>query len=212
MRNPNAPLIQYVSRAIVATALFCLASDVVGQQAKHLLGCVACHGAQGISPIPSIPSLAAQPKIFLENQMVLIREGLRDIPQMKGLLDGIDDAELAAMADYFQALQPPGAASTPKNANRFQRGKELARTAQCASCHRSDYSGQEQIPRLAGQHEVFLLDSMKQFRDHAGPGRDTVMSAALFGIKDNQLADLAHFFAHFAGVPKAKDRPTSSPP
>jgi hypothetical protein len=38
---------------------------------------------------------------------------------------------------------------------------------------------------------------MKQFRDHAGPGRDTIMSASLYGINNAQLTDLAHFFAHF---------------
>jgi hypothetical protein len=38
---------------------------------------------------------------------------------------------------------------------------------------------------------------MKQFRDHAGPGRDTIMSASLFGLKDSDLTDLAHFLTHF---------------
>ena len=53
------------------------------------------------------------------------------------------------------------------------------------------------FPRLAGQNEPFLIESMKQFRDHPGLGRDTVMAAALFGLKDPELADLAHFLTHF---------------
>jgi hypothetical protein len=28
------------------------------------------------------------------------------------------------------------------------------------------------------------------------PGRDTIMAASLFGLKDAELADLAHFLAH----------------
>ena len=44
--------------------------------------------------------------------------------------------------------------------------------------------------------EAYLLQAMKQFRDHAGPGRDTIMSAALLGLKDEELADLAHYLAH----------------
>lgn len=165
--------------------------------AERLALCGACHGAQGISVIPQIPSLAGQPKIFIENQLVLIREGLRDIPAMKGSLDGLKDADLSALAKHYQALPPPLAATTPVNAERFSRGKELARAALCGTCHLPDYSGREQIPRLAGQQEVFLLESMKQFRDHAGPGRDTIMSASLYGINNAQLTDLAHFFAHF---------------
>ena len=59
---------------------------------------MACHGPQGNSQIPRIPSLAGQPRLFMENQLVLIREGLRDVPAMKGLLDGVTDAEIVQMA------------------------------------------------------------------------------------------------------------------
>lgn len=100
---------------------------------------------QGNSPNPQIPSLAGQPKVFLENQLVLVREGLRDIPQMKGLLDGVKDADLTILAGYFSAQAPLRAA--------------------------------------------------------AGPGRDTIMSASLYGLKDSDLADLAHFLPHFKSAP-----------
>jgi hypothetical protein len=39
---------------------------------------------------------------------------------------------------------------------------------------------------------------MKQFRDHPGPGRDTIMSASLFGLKDDELDQLAHYLSHYA--------------
>jgi cytochrome c553 len=67
----------------------------------------------------------------------------------------------------------------------------------CGTCHLPDYSGREQIPRLAGQQEAFLLYAMKQFRDHPGLGRDTIMAASLYGLKDAELADMAHFLTHF---------------
>lgn len=34
---------------------------------------------------------------------------------------------------------------------------------------------------------------MQEYRDHPGPGRDTVMTNALHGLKDEPLDDLAHF-------------------
>ncbi len=37
--------------------------------------CNACHGPEGNSQIPLTPSIAGQPKLFVENQLVLIREG-----------------------------------------------------------------------------------------------------------------------------------------
>jgi cytochrome c553 len=158
--------------------------------------CMACHGPGGVSQIPSMPSLAAQPRVFMENQLVLIREGLRDVPAMKGSLDGVPDAELTALARYFSAQPAPPVAKGPIDAQSLQRGKELAKAALCGTCHLPSHQGRDQVPRLASQQEQFLLAVMKEYRDKPGPGRDTVMAAALYGINDAQLKDLAHFFAH----------------
>ena len=38
---------------------------------------------------------------------------------------------------------------------------------------------------------------MKQFRDKPARGRDTIMAAALYGLKDDELADVAHYLSHF---------------
>lgn len=162
--------------------------------------CMACHGPQGRSQQPTIPSLAGQPQLFIENQLVLIREGLRDVPQMKGLLDGMQDAEIVALAGYF-AAQAPAPATPATDEAVYRRGQALAARALCGSCHLPDFAGRQQIPRLAGQHEAFLLQAMKQFRDYPGLGRDTIMAASLYGLKDQDLADLAHFLAHFRPAP-----------
>lgn len=158
--------------------------------------CAACHGDKGVSQIPTIPSLAAQPKTFIENQLVLIREGLRDVPAMKGSLDGASDAELVALATYFSAQAAPAPARGRVDQASLERGKELAKSALCGTCHLPQYQGRDQVPRLASQQEQFLLDVMKEYRDKPGPGRDTVMAAALYGVTDGQLKDLAHFLAH----------------
>ena len=184
--------------AAAAAALVATTGLAQGQPAPtpRLQLCMACHGPQGNSQIPTTPSLAGQPKLFLENQLVLIREGLRTIPEMKGLLDGVKDAEIVAMAQYFAEQKPAARTGTVDDAV-WKRGQTLAAKMLCASCHLPDYAGRQQIPRLAGQHEPFLLLSMKQFRDQPGLGRDTIMAASLYGLKDAELADLAHYLAHF---------------
>lgn len=190
--------VRRAARAAVALGLAAAAGLSLAQTPAEarLQACMACHGPQGNSQIPTTPSLAGQPRIFIENQLVLIREGLRDIPQMKGLLDGVPDAEIRAMAQHF-AGQPAAAMPGPVDRVVYQRGQALSARALCGSCHLPDYSGREQVPRLAGQHEPFLLQSMKEFRDRPGPGRDTIMAATLRGLTDQDLADLSHFLAHF---------------
>lgn len=182
--------------AFAALCLFMACNPATAQTPPKLALCTSCHGAQGVSQNPAFPSLAGQPKVFVENQLVLIREGLRDIPAMKGMLDGMKDPELTALAVYFSKQTPPPRASGPVDAARYQRGQTLAGQALCGSCHLPSYSGRDQVPRLAHQQEQFLVDAMKSFRDHPGPGRDTIMSDALIGLKDAQLTDLAHYFAH----------------
>ena len=56
------------------TALFI--SSAQAQGGDKLQTCAACHGKDGNSSIPGTPSIAAQPRIFLENYLVLTREGI----------------------------------------------------------------------------------------------------------------------------------------
>lgn len=166
--------------------------------AERLAACAACHGLDGNAPVAQFPSIAGQPRLFIETQLVLIREGLRDVPSMKPVMQGMDDAEIGALAAHFAAQKPAApAAGTAARADTLARGRALAERALCGSCHRPDYTGQQQVPRLAGQNEPYLVQSMTQLRDAPGPGRDTIMAATLRGMSDADLAALAHYLAHF---------------
>lgn len=183
--------------ASVVASLACSAAAAQPAAPARLATCLACHGADGQSAVPLSPSLAAQPRVFLENTLVLIREGLRDVPVMKGLLDGASDAELVALAAHFAQLPPPSS-GVVADAARARRGAELARRGLCANCHESDYRGRAQIPRLAQQREDYLLAGLRLFRSGVTPGRDSIMSATVHGLTDVDLADLAHYLATFS--------------
>ena len=190
-------------RLALLVALVAMSGGVVAQAppAQTLQLCAACHGADGNSKLPGSPSLAGQPKVFIENQLVMIREGLREVAQMKGLLTNIKDEEFTLLAKYFseQKIAPDtGAVDAAKR----MRGAALSQRGNCGSCHLPDYSGREQMPRLAGQREDFLFASMKEFRDGKAMGRDTIMAATLRGLTDAELADMAHYFAKANAVPK----------
>ena len=165
--------------------------------AARLATCAACHGEGGVSTIAKIPSLAAQPKVFVETQLVMIREGLREIPEMKGLLEGMSDPEITALAKHYAAMPPK-----PRPEGRidalYDKGREIAERSHCGSCHLPDYSGREQMPRLVGQREDYLLHSMQMFVENRATGRDTIMAASLYGMSGDDLKALAHFLARAA--------------
>ena len=59
--------------AILLTALFAFS----GSTQDRVQLCAACHGADGNSVNPQVPSIAGQPRLFIENQLILFREELR---------------------------------------------------------------------------------------------------------------------------------------
>ena len=175
--------------AMMATP-FCSAQTDFPRQAV----CVACHGAQGKSDIKGVPSLAGQPKLFIENQLVLIREGVRDIPSMKGMLDGLTDDEVIVIAKYYAGLSLTDIPAD-KDPVLFAQGEKLAQGMRCGICHLPNYVGREQIPRLAGQRDDFLLHSLLQFKNGQAMGRDSNMAAAVIGVSDADLAAMSYYLA-----------------
>ena len=51
------------------------------------------------------------------------------------------------------------------------------------------------MPRLAKQRIDYLIHSLKQFRDNGRSGADTLMSAVVVGVSDDDIAALAHYAA-----------------
>ncbi len=162
--------------------------------AEQLEACATCHGKTGNSELEKIPSLAGQPELFIVNQLILFREGLRKSEQMSPFAKGLDDKEIIALAAHISKF-PPKSAATPADPALDARGAALSKAMRCGVCHLPNYAGREQIPRIAGQREDFLVHSLKEFRDQPRAGADTNMAAAVYGISDADILALAHYLA-----------------
>lgn len=70
--------------------------------------CVACHGAQGRSSMPSMyPSLAGRPADELADLIRAYRDGDLQEPQMTPHVRRLSDEEIDDLAAYF-SIQDPG--------------------------------------------------------------------------------------------------------
>lgn len=161
---------------------------------EQLEVCATCHGKTGNSELEKIPSLAGQPELFIVNQLILFREGLRKSEQMTPFAKGLDDKEIIALAAHLSKLSPKPA-PTPADPALDARGAALSQAMRCGVCHLPNYAGREQIPRIAGQREDYLVYSLKAFRDQPRAGADTNMAAAVYGISDADILALAHYLA-----------------
>ena len=185
-------LLRAGGRWALLAALFI--SNAVAQVPGKAKACAACHGEDGNSSISGTPSIAGQPRIFLENYLIMTREGVRGSEVMQVLLKGVPDAEIIALSNHYAGLKAsPLSGSVDRNL--FERGRGIAARSRCGSCHLPNYVGRQQMPRLAGQREEFLAEVMLQYRHNRRRGGDTMMSAALYGIPETDFPALAHYFS-----------------
>jgi cytochrome c553 len=177
-----------------AAALPQSGGDAARGQAKAE-ACGQCHGSPERLPLAGMPYLAGQSAPFLELQLILMREGLRDVPQMAAFLKGLTDRDISDIAAHFarQVLPPNTAKRDPAL---HARGAELAQAMICGNCHGEDFRGQKHVPRLAGQREDYLAASLQAYRNNQRTGIDTSMNDMMYRVPDRDIEALAHFLAH----------------
>jgi cytochrome c553 len=166
------------------------------QSLQHKIAqCEACHGKDGRSTDARIPHIGGQPKLAVMYQLFFYREGRRKSEEMNLVAKGLTDAELTAIAEHVARLPPPPTVADAVDAARYKRGADLAAERQCSSCHNPDYSGREQMPRLAGQHEAYTVRALQDYRTGARIGTQAIMAEAVRNLTDADFADLAYFLA-----------------
>jgi cytochrome c553 len=77
----------------------------------------------------------------------------------------------------------------------MQRGQTLADQNRCSSCHNPDFSGKENVPRIANQREDYLKKTLAEYKDNSRHGYDGTMAEVMQPITQEQIADLAYYLA-----------------
>jgi len=67
--------------------------------------CVVCHGPMGISVNPGAPHLAAQPAVYLVEQMQDFRSGKRQNPVMSVIAKPLSDRDIQDIAAWYASIE-----------------------------------------------------------------------------------------------------------
>jgi cytochrome c553 len=126
----------------------------------------------------------------------MYREKLRVTPVMNDIMKQASDDDLRSISDAIAKLPPPPPPSEAGDSQRLARGSNLAEQNHCNICHRTNFSGQENVPRLADQREDYLLKSLRDYKSGARHGYDATMAEVLQPIDESDLSVLAYFLAH----------------
>ena len=141
-------------------------NDQVPGQVLAQQVCSTCHGIDGQSANTLFPKLAGQQKVYIQGQLEAIRARDRNSERTRQFMWGparlLSNKQIDQLATYFSSK--PAMKATVAAAETNERGKTLyyqglpsAGVASCASCHGDAAQGDDVVPRLAGQHQYYLV-------------------------------------------------------
>jgi cytochrome c553 len=183
-------------KTMVALAFALIASSARAETIEERAApCFACHGEHGQSETENIPSLGGQQAPYALIQLFMFREKLRTFEPMNEMTKAFSDDDLRAFSDFIAKLPKPNPPADSGDPARLQRAQALVQQNHCNSCHNTDFSGNDNVPRIADQREDYLLKTMREYKDNTRHGYDGTMAEVLQPVTPEQIADLAYFLA-----------------
>jgi cytochrome c553 len=181
---------------ITALALALLASTAGAETIQERTApCFACHGEQGQSATENTPSLGGQNAPYALIQLFMFREKLRVFDPMNEMAKPLTDDDLRTFSDFIATLPKPKPPDDAGDPARIQRAQAAATQHRCNNCHKADFSGGENVPRIADQREDYLAKTLAEYKNNSRHGYDGTMADVMGAVSPEQIADLAYYIA-----------------
>jgi cytochrome c553 len=196
-------LLRAIASLLVLISLQAFAKgDAAAGQAKSAI-CAACHGVDGNSAVPNWPKLAGQHEKYLVRQVMLIKSGDRQVPEMLGIVPGLGDQDIEDLAAYFASHETTlGVADESKvtlGERIYRAGNAESGVPACMSCHGPAGEGNPLAgyPALAGQHSMYTNKMLTGFRAGENYGEDDMPSGIMNGsaseLNDEEIEAVASY-------------------
>jgi cytochrome c553 len=95
----------FVSASVLSLPAFAGGDAAAGKEKSAT--CAACHGADGVSQIPTNPILAGQYSSYLEHALKAYRSGERQNAIMAGFASQLSDQDVEDLAAWFSSQKGP---------------------------------------------------------------------------------------------------------
>jgi sulfide dehydrogenase cytochrome subunit len=156
---------------LLSSALVCLvagSANANGENYSKALSwnCSGCHGPDGVSAGPTVPSIAGMDPRYFFTLMRGFKLDERYSTIMSRIAKGYGNAELRAMGEYFAASAWENADATA-SIEALEAGRAI-HDELCAECHDDEGRFQDkEVPRLAGQWPDYLLSQLIDYQNAA---------------------------------------------
>jgi cytochrome c553 len=186
--------------ALLATGMPAAADET--KRAEDIVNgrCFLCHGATGESSSPLYPKLAGQNADYIEKQLKNFKSGERKGTDMKKVAAELEPADMKALALFFSRQKSsPGKSANPETREVgryiYHHGNQWAGLASCASCHGDKGGGSPKLPRLAGQHALYIESQLKLFDERERTNDNAVMQGIAAKMSELEIKAVAEYLA-----------------
>lgn len=171
--------------------------------------CNNCHGKDGVSTEPDVPTIAGFSAAYLADTMAAYKNKQRPCPATKyraGAKKGqqtdmcksaseLSDADIEAVAKHY-AGKKFVRANQSFDAALAKKGKEL-HELHCEKCHSEGGSlAEDDASILAGQHKAYLAQSFKEYQSGKRP-MDEKMKPKIEKLQKADFDALTEYYASF---------------
>ncbi|KXW55575.1 cytochrome c4 [Ferrovum sp. PN-J185] len=167
--------------------------------------CYACHGLDGVSPIPTQPHLAGQVEEYIVKQLENMKSINGAPPErenlvMSGIVPTLSDADMKNVAAWYAEQKPNLASAHSKQSvavgeHLWRAGDTVRGIPACASCHGPTGAGvPSQYPRLAGQYQEYTETQLLHFKSGTRHN-SAIMMAIASRLSNDEIKALADFTA-----------------
>lgn len=157
---------------------------------KVVAVCVNCHGAQNAKAVLEVPYLDGQNPAYLVEQIRQFSQGQRKNTFMEGILKAMNRDEMVGMVLFYEKSQLP--ARQPADHSLYTKGKAYYERI-CFNCHGADGHGNEQLPRIAGQHAGYVDLTLKRYREGSSVRSDPNMAFVTKRMTDQDIQAVATY-------------------
>jgi len=157
--------------------------------------CNNCHGVNGVSVGPSMPSIGGLPEAYLRTVMLQWKSGERYSATMGRLIKGYSDQQIADLAKHY-AAKPWVPIAQPVAANVLAQGK--AASERCATCHGETGSKPDdpaETPQIHGQWAKYMELEMMKYRDSSVAMPHRRMRGNTQRLNEEDVAAVAQYYA-----------------
>ena len=153
--------------------------------------------------VAAVTILAGQTTRYSYLQLKDYKSGRRTDEMMNAVAAGLEKQDMLDLAAYYASQRPKGPrmqageTSVPFKPDpaRVEAGKKKSAEVLCTMCHLGEFAGQNEVPRVAGQHPEYVIKQLKAFKTGKRTNDAGTMSSVSKTLTDEDIENLAHFVA-----------------